>query len=122
MHLHLRLDFDGLRLGPGKARLLELIRDEGSISAAGRAMGMSYRRAWSLVEEMNAAFAEPLVASARGGAKGGGAGVTEAGLAVLAAYRRLERVVLEQGAAEVGQICDMLRQSSPTRVTSGVGG
>lgn len=108
-HLHLRIEFDHLRLGPGKARLLELIRDHGSISAAGRAMGMSYKRAWSLVEEMNAAFRDPLVASVRGGAKGGGAGVTQNGLAVLGAYRRLEGIVRTHGAAEIDAIRDALR-------------
>lgn len=109
--LHLRIEFDGLRLGPGKASLLELIRDEGSISAAGRAMGMSYKRAWSLVEEMNAAFAEPLVASVRGGAKGGGAEVTAAGVAVLAAYRRLEAILRAEGGAEIASIRAALRQN-----------
>lgn len=77
-------------LGPGKARLLELIRDTGSISAAGREMGMSYKRAWMLVEEMNAAFREPLVESSRGGSGGGGARVTETGLTVLGLYRSVE--------------------------------
>ena len=108
-HLHLRLDFAGLRLGPGKARLLELIRDRGSISAAGRDMDMSYKRAWSLVEEMNAAFAEPLVVPVRGGARGGGAGVTAAGLAVLSAYRRLEATALREGAEEIALIRGALR-------------
>lgn len=109
--LHLRIEFDGLRLGPGKARLLELIRDEGSISAAGRAMGMSYKRAWSLVEEMNAAFALPLVVSVRGGTRGGGAEVTAEGLAVLAAYRRLEAMLLAEGEAEIATIRGALRQN-----------
>lgn len=109
--LHLRIEFDGLRLGPGKARLLELIRDEGSISAAGRAMGMSYKRAWSLVEEMNAAFALPLVVSVRGGTRGGGAEVTAEGLAVLAAYRRLEAILLAEGEAEIATIRGALRQN-----------
>lgn len=107
--LHLRLQFDTLRLGPGKALLLETIRDEGSISAAGRAMGMSYKRAWSLVEEMNAAFAEPLVLSVRGGPKGGGAEVTARGKAILAAYRRLEALVEREGAKEIDGIRAALR-------------
>ena len=71
-------------VGPGKAELLDRIRDCGSISAAGRAMGMSYKRAWSLVDEMNGGFAEPLVVSARGGPGGGGASLTATGVAVLA--------------------------------------
>lgn len=86
-HTLLRFYFGGLKLGPGKITLLEHIRDTGSISAAGRAMQMSYKRAWMLVEEMNAAFSSALVESARGGVKGGGAQVTQTGLAVIAAYR-----------------------------------
>lgn len=109
MDLKLRLEFEnGLVMGPGKAALVEAIAREGSISAAGRAMGMSYRRAWGLVEEMNAGFAEPLVISLRGGAKGGGAAVTPAGQAVLARFRALERLVLQAGAADVAALSDML--------------
>lgn len=85
--LKLRILFEGAMLGPGKAQLLEGIRETGSIAAAGRQMQMSYKRAWSLVEELNAAFAVPLVASARGGAGGGGAVLTEAGADVLRLYR-----------------------------------
>ena len=86
--LRLRLLFgEDAMLGPGKADLLERIRDTGSISAAGRGMAMSYKRAWMLVEEMNAAFREPLVDSARGGPGGGGARLTSAGGQVLALYR-----------------------------------
>ena len=88
--LQLRLYFGEAMFGPGKAQMLELIRDHGSISAAGRAMGMSYKRAWGLVDEMNAAFRTPLVASTRGGPGGGGATVTAAGLAALAHYRAVE--------------------------------
>ena len=93
-----------IALGPGKADLLMGIEESGSIAAAGRRLGMSYKRAWSLVEEMNAGFAEPLVASARGGARGGGAHLTEAGEEVLAAYRRLEARLATEGAAEIGAI------------------
>jgi molybdate transport system regulatory protein len=78
-----------LMIGPGKADLLEGIRDTGSIAAAGRRMGMSYKRAWSLVEVMNGGFRTPLVASVRGGAGHGGASLTELGAEVLAAYRRI---------------------------------
>ena len=70
--LRLRILFDGAMLGPGKAELLEHIRETGSIAAAGRRMDMSYKRAWSLVEEMNASFRDPLVTSTRGGPGGGG--------------------------------------------------
>lgn len=93
LRLWSRIVQDGAKepvMGPGKAQLLELIRDTGSISAAGRAMGMSYRRAWLLVDAMNTAFRAPLVESARGGAAGGGAHLTETGQAALAAYRALQ--------------------------------
>ena len=61
-HLSIRIDFDGEgRLGPGKVALLERIASEGSISAAGRSMNMSYKRAWELVAEINQSFTEPLV-------------------------------------------------------------
>ena len=69
----------GVAFGPGKAELLERIRDTGSIAAAGRQMKMSYTRAWGLVEEMNRHFASPLVASAKGGAERGGAQLTDLG-------------------------------------------
>lgn len=99
-------------VGPGKVLLLERIRELGSISAAGRSMGMSYKRAWSLVEEMNAAFREALVFSARGGAGGGGAVVTEAGLAVIAAYRGVEAMAADAGKAELAALRGMLRDMS----------
>lgn len=89
--LRIRIDFpDRPSLGPGKVRLLEAIGEAGSISAAARTMEMSYRRAWLLVEELNAMFAEPLVTTQLGGAKGGGAAVTDAGHRVIAHYRQLE--------------------------------
>ncbi|RBI86827.1 ModE family transcriptional regulator [Rhodosalinus halophilus] len=99
-------------LGPGKADLLERIRDTGSIAGAGRAMAMSYKRAWSLVEELNAAFREPLVERARGGAGGGGARLTPAGAAVLAHYRKLEAITAEAGAAEIEAIRGLLSDMS----------
>lgn len=82
---------DAIAMGPGKADLLEAIAREGSISAAGRALGMSYRRTWLLVDEMNRCWVERLVATGRGG--GGGAALTEAGRAVLASYRALEAAI-----------------------------
>lgn len=97
--------------GPGKADLLQGIADEGSISAAGRRMGMSYKRAWMLVEAMNAAFRDPLVESSRGGAAGGGARLTPAGHEALAHFRRLEDIVHHQGAAEIHALEAMLRDA-----------
>jgi len=80
---------DDIAIGPGKAELLTRIRDTGSIAAAGREMGMSYKRAWLLVSTMNDCFTTPLVEASRGGSGHGGAELTDAGKAVLAAYRRL---------------------------------
>lgn len=98
----------GAMLGPGKAELLERIRDGGSIAAAGRDMGMSYKRAWSLVEEMNRAFRDPLVESARGGSHGGGARLTAAGSAVLGHYRGMEAEMAAAGAGRVEALRGML--------------
>ena len=81
-------------LGPGKADLLEAIRASGSIRDAAASLGMSYMRAWALVRTMNAAFTEPLVSAARGGAARGGAGLTAAGERVLAHYREMEEASL----------------------------
>ena len=80
----------GARIGPGKAALLESVRDSGSISAAARGMGMDYKRAWLLLDSMNAAFDAPVVIAAPGGARGGGAQLTPFGAELLARYRRLE--------------------------------
>jgi molybdate transport system regulatory protein len=111
--LRLRIVFgDDAMLGPGKADLLEHIRDTGSIAAAGRRMKMSYKRAWMLVEEMNGAFRDPVVESTRGGARGGGARLTEAGETVLANYRKLEEIMAEAGAARIGLLQSMLRDPS----------
>jgi molybdate transport system regulatory protein len=111
--ISLRLHFgEAVTFGPGKADLLERIRDTGSISAAGRAMSMSYRRAWSLVEEMNAAFASPLVESARGGTGGGGAHLTGAGIEALRLFRALEAAVLEGGGADLAKLRAMLRENA----------
>ena len=81
----------GAIMGPGKAELIERIAKTGSISAAARAMGMSYRRAWQLVEALNGAFAQPVVLTAVGGTRGGGARVTAFGQRLARAYRAMER-------------------------------
>src|SRR5215475_13528670 len=80
----------GIDLGPGKADLLEGIRETGSIAAAGRRMRMSYKRAWQLVEELNGLFDRPLVEATKGGSHGGGARLTARGEDVLARYRRMD--------------------------------
>lgn len=100
--LRLRIMFGpSAMLGPGKAELLDHIRETGSITAAGAAMGMSYKRAWGLVETLNATFREPVVVTVRGGAKGGGAQLTETGLTVLDNYRRIEARLLQETQAEI---------------------
>ena len=95
-------------MGPGRAALLAAIAETGSISAAGRRLGMSYKRAWQLADDLNAVFATPLVHAAKGGAGGGGASLTPRGHAVLAAWRRLERAAAAAGAAEL----DFLREAA----------
>lgn len=107
LRIRLVLD-DGKALGPGKADLLEQIDALGSIAAAGRAMGMSYKRAWSLVEVMNGTFAAPLVESSRGGAGRGGARLTETGRAVLDCYRRIEDSAAEAADADFDRLAAML--------------
>jgi molybdate transport system regulatory protein len=90
VRLTLRLDFGpGQAVGHGKIRLLEAIRDHGSISAAGRSMGMSYRRAWLLVDALNALFDQPVIATKHGG-QGGGAELTAFGSRVVERYRTIE--------------------------------
>ncbi len=89
--LHVRVVIEGrVLMGPGRADLLDGVRTHGSIAAAGRAMGMSYKRAWDLVDAMRAAFGVPLVAAARGGDGGGGARLTGTGERALALYRAIE--------------------------------
>ena len=102
----------GARIGPGKAKLLESIRDTGSISAAAREMGMSYKRAWLLLDSMNQAFTELVVTASPGGAGGGGATLTAFGVELLERYNR----ILDHAATTA---TDDLK-SSITRASSGV--
>jgi len=95
-----------IALGPGKADLLDALARTGSISAAAREMGMSYRRAWLLVDTMNACFRQPLVETATGGKGGGGARVTEFGLDVLARYRAME---IKAAAVVASEMRDFMR-------------
>jgi molybdate transport system regulatory protein len=88
---HLRVTLsETAYVGPGRADLLESIARTGSIAAAGKAMGMSYKRAWTLVQALNEGFGRPLVDASRGGAGQGGAQLTMAGAAVLASYREMQ--------------------------------
>jgi molybdate transport system regulatory protein len=90
-HVRVRIDFDsGSSIGPGKIALLERIGACGSLSQAARELGLSYKRAWNLLDDLNHAFAEPVVATTTGGARGGGAQLTGFGQALIARYRKIE--------------------------------
>ncbi len=103
--LTLRIAFDGSRaLGPGKIRLLELIGELGSISAAGRAMRMSYPRAWQLIDSLNRTFARPLVSVRHGGRRGGGARLTPFGRRVVGDYRAIESGARHLAAARLERL------------------
>ena len=99
-------------IGPGKIKLLELVGELGSISAAGRAMGMSYRRAWTLIDGLNGSFRSPVVTTQPGGARGGGAALTDLGHDVIARYRAIERAAAKASASELAAL-DAARASQP---------
>jgi molybdate transport system regulatory protein len=121
VHLTIRVDFDGKEgFGPGKARLLELVAVKGSIRRAAAAMEMSYRQAWLLLAAVERTFGAPVITTATGGTKGGGAKLTELGEAVLARYRRMERNALQANATEISAFAkgagqDLSRKSAPKR-------
>lgn len=100
-----------IAIGPGKAALLDAIGETGSIAAAGRRMGMSYRRAWVLVKTMNACFREPLVEAAKGG--GGGARLTATGERVLALYRAMEDHAATAVLGDMAQFRALLVEEPP---------
>ena len=103
--LTLRLDFaPGQQIGHGKIRLLEAVRDHGSISAAGRSMHMSYRRAWLLIDELNHIFAEPVIEAKHGGTAGGGAELTPLGHRVVECYRSIEAKAHAAAAADLAEL------------------
>jgi molybdate transport system regulatory protein len=114
--LTIRIDFGSCGyLGPGKIALMELISKHGSISAAGREMGMSYRRAWLLVDEINKIFREPLVETQMGGSGGGGARLSKLGLDVVGRYRAIEGASATASAADLR----VLKASLPGRSGGG---
>ena len=97
-----------IAIGPGKAELLGLIDTTGSISAAAREMGMSYRRAWNLVETMNTTFRQTVVEAVSGGRGGGGAMITDFGCEVLACYRAMEAKAIKSVDSEMEAFVEML--------------
>ncbi len=115
--LSVRIDLDAEgRIGPGKIQLLEKIREFGSISAAGRAMDMSYKRAWDLVDEINRICRQAAVERQTGGRNGGGAMLTPFGISLVARYRKIERdaasAVRKELAALRSDICKPKRSAS----------
>ncbi len=105
----LRISFKkSIAMGPGKADLLDAIAETGSISAAARLLGMSYRRAWLLVETMNQCFQSPLVETATGGQHGGGAEVTDLGREVVRRYRAMEKKAAASVSREMGDFAALL--------------
>ena len=114
--LTLRLDFGpGRAIGHGKIRLLEAVRDYGSISAAGRAMGMSYRRAWLLIDELNGLFDEPVIETKHGGPGGGGAELTPFGHRVVQQYRSIETKAHIAVADDLDSLAAAMAKSLPDR-------
>jgi len=100
--LSIRIDFGpDQRIGPGKIQLLEHIAALGSIAAGGRALGMSYRRAWELVDELNGIFGRPVVTPKSGGKQGGGAALTPLGLSLISRYRAIELAASGSAAAQM---------------------
>lgn len=110
---HLRIVLsDKAYIGPGRADLLEGIVASGSISAAGKAMGMSYKRAWGLVQALNAGFGRPLVDTVRGGAGQGGAVLTPLGQEILDRYRAMQRATEAAIAEDVAALRDLISDIS----------
>ena len=99
---------DNIAVGPGKVALLEAIVATGSITQAAKQLEMSYRRAWLLVDTMNRSFASPVVDTAKGGSRGGGAAVTRLGEEVIRRYRRIEALAHRAGAKDIEAFARLL--------------
>ena len=110
---HLRITLtESFYLGPGRADLMELIAETGSISAAGKRMGMSYKRAWSLVQALNDGFGRPLIETSRGGAAQGGAALTPLGTEVMQRYRQMQAATRQAIAGDVAAITALMTDMS----------
>ena len=111
--LSIRIDLGNeTPLGPGKARLLELVDAEGSIRGAAAAMGMSYRRAWLLLQDIEATMGAPVIAAETGGLKGGGTSLTKLGRAVLDQYRNIEERATRSVDAELQKLSELAKPGS----------
>jgi len=114
--LSIRIAFeDGEPFGPGKVRLLELIEKEGSIRAAATAMNMSYRHAWLLLQALEDTFGAPVIATSTGGARGGGARLTELGKKLVERYRAIEANAAHAAAAELNELARAARATPEPR-------
>lgn len=113
--LTLRVDFGSRRsIGPGKIRLLEEIGRGGSISQAGRSLGMSYRRAWLLIDDLNRSFRQTVVSAKSGGSQGGGAALTEFGATLVRDYRAIEKAAAGAAKSRLSRLEGALRDSRRT--------
>jgi molybdate transport system regulatory protein len=111
VRLTVRLDFrSGEAVGPGKIRLLETIAQTGSISRAGRALGMSYRRSWLLIDDLNRSFREPVITTRPGGTRGGGAELTPFGFDLIKKYRAIETKATAAAKRQLDDLEVLLRQ------------
>lgn len=97
-----------IAVGPGKVELLEAIREHGSITAAAKALGMSYRRAWLLLDEINHALKTPVIHTAQGGSQGGGATLTPTGETVIRLYREIETKAARAASREIAALMRLI--------------
>jgi len=119
--LTLRVDLGGGRaLGPGKVRLLEAIAETGSITKAGQALGMSYRRAWLLVDDMNTCFRDVVIATRPGGVHGGGANLTPFGEKLVESYRAIEAEAMDASRRHLSDLEAALKGSAAARPTTSI--
>lgn len=98
---------EAIAIGPGKILLLEAIAETGSITAAAKRLEMSYRRAWLLLDELNRSLRQPAVESAKGGAQGGGSGLTAVGRELVETYRRIEDTAAAACAADIKRLLSL---------------
>ncbi|MCC6171847.1 MAG: LysR family transcriptional regulator [Gammaproteobacteria bacterium] len=119
IHTRIRIDFTaGPSIGPGKIALLERIEACGSLSQAARELGLSYRRGWLLLDDLNRAFDAPVVVTSTGGAHGGGARLTDLGQALIECYRRAEAAAEAIAQREFRALSTHIARSASGRVRS----